>query len=63
MLKDPTKKKKKTDKENKSYLTLQEGVEDPPMKAKFKFFEMLARHFTSFLVDYQTYYLMVPVIF
>ena len=33
---------------------------DPLMKVKFKFFEMFARHFNSFLVDYQTDHPMLP---
>ena len=45
---------------DKGDLTLQEAVEDSLMKAKFKLFEMVARHFNSFLEYYQTAHLMVP---
>ena len=50
---------KQPDKENKSYFTLQEAVENRLMKAKFKFFEMVARNFNSFLVVCQTDHPMV----
>ena len=39
--------------DNNSFCTLQEAVDDPLMKGKFKFFEMAARHFNSFLVSYK----------
>ena len=45
---------KSKQRDNNSFGTLQEAVDNPLMKAKFKVFEMIARHFNSFLVSYQT---------